>query len=241
MKSYPSITAIIPILNEERTIRTIVETIVTWGKAGDIIVVDDELSRDHSRDALRHLLPKIHYMVNKKGAGKSEAMYVGLKRAKGELIIIVDGDMTNFSHADLNSLVSPLINAKAQMVIGVPEFWRAGDFEPWNDVSGTRSFWMKHVVKHLPRLRSTGYGVEVFLNGLYPDRDIMRIKLRHVYVFNKWQKQSIPKAIEAYIREGRELLSQVLLLQSNGLAPKAQRAFQGAFHYLKQALDYFET
>lgn len=235
-----SISVIIAILNEERTIATIVETVLTWGKAKELIVVDDEASTDDSKGALKQFGKRVTYMRNKKGIGKSEAMYDGIKKSTGSLLMILDGDMTNLTHSNLDAMTDPVAKGTVAMSIGVPRFWKAGAFEPWNDVSGTRVLRRDILMPHLEKMRTTAYGVEVFLNGLYEKDGIERVRLPYVYVFNKWAKKSIPEAIEEYIREGRDLLQQTLVTQSNEITPKVRELFELALTYLKRALEYLQ-
>lgn len=233
-----SISVIIPIINEERTIVSIAECVLTWGKAKELIIVDDEASMDDSGAALKQFGKRVTYLRNAKGVGKSEAMYIGIKKSKGTILMILDGDMTNLSHKDLDAMTHPVSSSKAAMVIGVPKFWRAGTFEPWNDVSGTRVFRRDLMEAHIESMRTTAYGVEVFLNRIFKPHGILRVRLPHVFVFNKWAKMSVPEALEGYLREGRELLQQVLISPTVALAPKAKRAIEVALSYIRKALDY---
>lgn len=240
MSETLSLSVIVPIINEGRTIRSIVETLVTWGRATDIIIVDDEGSTDDTKGALKQFGASVVYLKSPKGKGKSEAMYLGMMKANGAWYLILDGDITNLTHADLDALLVPVVSGRADLAIGIPKFWNAQGVGPFNDVSGTRVFHKSLVAKHMQTLRKKGYGVEVFINGLCDSGRIARVHMRHVYVFNKWEKQTIPEAVEAYIREGRELLDAVIDVNSKSLAPKAKRALRGAYRYISRALDYFQ-
>jgi len=236
----PTISVIIPVYNEERTIASIVEVVRTWPQDREIIVVNDEATTDGTIAAIKHFGRSITVITNKKNRGRGDAIAEGIAHAHGDILVLLEGDITNLTHRDLDSLVSPFFKGKAEMVIGVPRYWRAGSFEPFNDVSGTRVVLRKNVRGHLVHIRKKGYGVEVYLNKIHARKRVVNVRLPHVFVFNKFEKQLVPDAARAYIREARELFGEIIRQNARELSPQARRVMRGVYRYLKVALDYFQ-
>lgn len=235
-----SISVIIPVFNEERTIAGIVETVRTWGKAGEIVVVNDEATTDGTTSALKHFGKAVTVVTNKKNRGRGDAIAEGIKYASGEVLLLLEGDITNLTHRDLDCLVAPILAGLAQMVIGVPRYWRAGTFEPFNDISGTRVVLRANVLPHLGLIRRKGYGVEAYLNKLHSGKKVVSVRLPHVFVFNKFEKQTVPEAVHVYIREAGELFGEIIRQNAQEIPPQSRRVLRGVQRYLKSALDYFQ-
>lgn len=79
----------------------------------DIIVVDG-----HSNDGSKEIALKNKsrfYLDNKKGRG--DAVKIGLKQAKNEIIVLFDADGSH-NASDIPQLIKPIVNKKADIVIG---------------------------------------------------------------------------------------------------------------------------
>lgn len=236
----PNITVIIPVYNEERTISSIVEITRTWGGAREIIVVNDG-SKDHTRQALRQFGRSIRVISSTKNQGKGYAMASGVRAATGDLLMFLDGDITGLSHNDLTAMAGPVKNGHADMVIGVARFWSVGSFEPYNDVSGQRVMWKSAVLPHLNALRLAGRGAEFLINDIHKTKRIVSVRLPHVFIFGKMEKQTVPTAMLDYLKEAREFLVTIVKIQSNDLTPQAKHVFRITQRYIKQALEYFQS
>lgn len=228
-----------PILNEGRTIASIIEILRTWGRTTEIIVVDDEATTDDTSRVLKRFGSTITAVTNRKGNGKGDAVAAGLAKATGEVILLIDGDITSLTHNDLNTLVRPVVTGTADMAIGVLRYWRAGSYEPFNGISGTRVLRRATVISHLSDIQKSGYGVEVLFNDLHTHKRVVHVRLPYVYVLNKFEKQTVPEAIRAYIRESRELIAESIR-RTGELPPQMKPVLQGVQHYLKRALDYLQ-
>lgn len=236
MMQQPTISVIMPVLNEGRTIASLLEIIRTWGRATQIIVVVDEATTDETQAILKRFGKAILSLRNSKGRGKGDAIATGIARATGEVLLLIDGDITSLMHRDLTELVEPVITRKAEMAIGVLKYWKAGSYEPFNGISGTRALLRSTVVNHIAAMRTTGYGVELFLNDLHKQKRVVYVRLPYVYVLNKFEKQTVPEAIRSYIRESRELIAESIR-RTGELQPQVKQVLLGVQRYLKRALD----
>ena len=112
MASYPKnkVTAIIPAKNEAEGLAKIIGEVKKF--AGEIVVVDG-----HSEDNTKEIAEKLGVIyILDSGKGRGEAVRIGVKRAKNEIIVMVDADGSH-EISDIPRLVAPLFSDKCDMVI----------------------------------------------------------------------------------------------------------------------------
>lgn len=118
MPKINKISIIIPVFNEAKTIRQVLESVeaVDVGLDKELVIVDD-FSTDGSRDLLKELESKhkIHY--HNKNMGKGAALRSGFALATGDAVIVQDADL-EYSPADYPLLLSPIKNGVADVVYG---------------------------------------------------------------------------------------------------------------------------
>lgn len=111
------LSVIVPVYNEEKTIREILEKIASIPIDKEIIVVDDG-STDSTSRVLREVsiagLKVIHHANNR---GKGAAFLTGLSNAGGELVIIQDADL-EYDPADYLKLIEVMRQGGADIVLG---------------------------------------------------------------------------------------------------------------------------
>ena len=106
----PEISVVVPVYNEEENVATLQKEIETalHGRNFEIVFVDDG-SRDET--AKRILArPNTRVLRFEKNAGQSAATYAGLSNARGEIVILMDGDLQN-DPADIPKLLEALPGA----------------------------------------------------------------------------------------------------------------------------------
>ncbi len=113
------ISVVIPIYNEEKTIREIVRRVQDTPFDKELIIVDDG-----SFDETPHLLKKlsaeydnllvIHQSPNR---GKGAAVRRGFSQATGDIIIIQDADL-EYDPNDYHRLLEPIMDGRADVVYG---------------------------------------------------------------------------------------------------------------------------
>ena len=111
---------IIPCYNEQNTIEKIIDKILTATPNLDkeIIVIDD-FSNDNTRSILKNNLEKKidNIIFNEKNFGKGYSIREGIKKSKGDIILIQDADL-EYDPNDYEKLINPIKNNLADVVYG---------------------------------------------------------------------------------------------------------------------------
>lgn len=113
-----TLSVIIPIFNEKKTLCEIVERVLATGLVVEIILVDD-CSTDGTRDLLAALDGSrgIRVLAHEKNQGKGAAVRTGLAAARGDVILIQDADL-EYDPRDYPALLKPIQEGLADVVYG---------------------------------------------------------------------------------------------------------------------------
>lgn len=208
--SKPTLTVIIPAFNEERTIASVVEIVRAWGKADQIIVVDDG-SKDNTLDSLKHFKDAIILISLPDNQGKSYAVCEGIKRATGDLIMLLDADLLGLTHHALDLFLRPMLTHKFSMVIGTPRAHGLGDQQIYYQLSGQRLLWRRDLLPLLNQMSNLGYGLEVFLNAQFPASQTFYTPLPYVYLRKRYEKYGFIQSNIGYLKEIIEVTRQMFI------------------------------
>lgn len=159
----PEISVVVPVYNEEGAAPALAREIAAAfkGRSFEIVFVDDA-SKDGTRKALvglKNEIPELKVFAHTKNSGQSRAVRSGVLKARGEIIVTLDGDGQN-DPADGPKLVDIL---KA----GSPELALVGGERTKRQDSAAKkiaSRWANGIRKSLLKdnANDTGCGLKVF-------------------------------------------------------------------------------
>ena len=112
----PDLTILIPALNEEATIREVLERCLAVPLSKQIVVINDG-STDSTAEILKAFGEKIEVVTNSKPSGKGNAIRKALNLIKGKTVIVQDADL-EYSPEQIPTLIQPILDGSAAVVFG---------------------------------------------------------------------------------------------------------------------------
>lgn len=106
------ITVIIPALNEESTIRGVIEYALRSSHVSEVLVVDDK-STDCTFAVAKEAGAKV---ITSTKLGKGASMRDGLLVAKNEIVVFLDADINAYDTATIPNLTNPILQNEADFV-----------------------------------------------------------------------------------------------------------------------------
>ncbi|MBA4312925.1 MAG: glycosyl transferase [Chlorobiaceae bacterium] len=136
------LSVIIPVYNEERTLRQLFDKVLKVNVEKEIIIVDD-YSTDRSREIIGEYakLESVKVVFHERNYGKGKAIRSGIEHVTGDIVIIQDADL-EYEPEDYPKLMKPIIDGKTNVVYGSRElgtthqhsyfsFYIGGKFLSW--------------------------------------------------------------------------------------------------------------
>ena len=120
-----TLSIIIPVFNEAKTIHYILDKILDVQLINDIqkeIIIVNDFSSDNSEEVIKqyissHKEVNFSYFKFQKNQGKGAAIRFGIQKAKGEYLIIQDADL-EYDPEEYNNLIKPVLKGAADVVYG---------------------------------------------------------------------------------------------------------------------------
>lgn len=121
LSTAPSVSVVIPARNESGNIRSIFERTPTMGSETELVFVEGH-SRDDTyaaieREMASHPGTKSR-LLRQTGIGKADAVRLGFAEAKGDVLMILDADLT-VPPEDLPRFYQALVSGKGEFINGV--------------------------------------------------------------------------------------------------------------------------
>lgn len=114
----PLLSVVMPVYNEEATIREIVRRVLEVPLRIQLIVVDDG-SKDGTRDVLAELQPQCGFklVLQPRNQGKGAALRRGFEEVTGDIVVIQDADL-EYSPEEFPELIQLICQGRADVVYG---------------------------------------------------------------------------------------------------------------------------
>ena len=140
MPTIPSISVVIPVFDEQESLRPLLDELLPvvrgLDRQAEVILVDDG-SRDGSRDLILELAaaePEVRGVFLRRNFGKGAALMAGFRHAGGAAVVTMDADLQD-DPAEIPAMLAAL-EAGADLVSG----WKADRRDPWTKRAASRVF-----------------------------------------------------------------------------------------------------
>ena len=112
------LSVIIPVFNEESTIKEIIKAVESSPVDLKEIIIVDDCSTDSTRQILREInSPLVKIFYNKRNKGKGYSLKKGFYEAKGDICVVQDADL-EYDPNEFPKLIQPILENKADVVYG---------------------------------------------------------------------------------------------------------------------------
>ena len=121
LKASSSVSVVIPARNEAGNIKNILKRVPELGRQTELIFVEGH-SSDNTFETIKQLIDRFPdrkcKLFQQTGAGKGDAVRLGFDRAEGEVLMILDADMT-VTPEDLSRFYNAIIGGRGEFINGV--------------------------------------------------------------------------------------------------------------------------
>ena len=109
-----------PAYNEEATVVRSIRRVLSArikGVSVNLVVIDDGSTDRTKKELVKIKNKRIRVLSHRHNLGKGAAIRTALEKAKGDIFVIQDADL-EYDPADLNFLLAPILDGKADVVFG---------------------------------------------------------------------------------------------------------------------------
>ena len=198
------VSAIVPAFNEEKTVSNVISILQSLSIINEVICINDG-STDSTKEILGKFKDnkKVKVINLDKNEGKGNALAVGIKHAKGDILLFLDADLINLTEDHIHSLLKPLIQGTHSAVLGYIS--GKGNRNIVADLTGQRAYFKKDLEPYVDEISKTRFGVETYLNKLFRTADTIKVPLHNLKGLYKYEKQRADIALKEYLKEGVEI------------------------------------
>ena len=203
MKNLVSV--LVPAHNEEKRIGAVLDTLLESPDVDEVICINDG-SKDKTEEICKSK-KGVTLISLEKNYGKAYAIVQGIQKAKGEIILFVDADLIGLTVENIHDLVAPLEEKTYEVSIG----YRTAviDRIMFMPLAGERAYFKKDLLPHTEKIKNKGYGIELYLNYVFKDKQIKLLGLKGVKHMMKHNKQKYNVAFKGFVFEIGDLMKEI--------------------------------
>jgi glycosyltransferase involved in cell wall biosynthesis len=225
-ESRKTVSAIVPVFDEEKTVGGVVEALLQSRLIDEVICVNDG-STDGSLAVLGAFGERISLVNLEENHGKGYALVAGIRMAQGEIVVFFDSDLANLSDMHIGMLLTPILDGHARASLGYPTKDALLSVLPamLADLTGERAYYRKDLLPLLARMETTRFGVEVLLNDAFRERQPIKVPLTGLRGLYKYEKHTPTKAFREYVKAAVEIAEEIGRI--DGLLPEDRQIIAG--------------
>jgi len=180
------ISIVIPLLNEEESLRELTEWInrVLENKYTFEIIFIDDGSTDNSWEVIKDLVEQYSFVQGvrfTRNYGKSAALQVGFEKAKGDVVITMDADLQD-NPDEIPEMFRMITEEKYDLVSG----WKKKRYDPLSKTIPTKFFnWTVRKLSGIP-LHDFNCGLKAYRNEVVKNIEVYGEMHRYIPVIAKW-------------------------------------------------------
>lgn len=117
--SRSGLSIVIPVYNEGRTLRRVVEQVLEVPGLREAIIVNDGSSDETAAiaDDFAAREPRVRVLHNRTNKGKTEALKAGFAKTTGDIVLVQDADL-EYDPREIPALIQPIVDGYADAVYG---------------------------------------------------------------------------------------------------------------------------
>jgi glycosyltransferase involved in cell wall biosynthesis len=198
--SRKTVSAIVPVFDEETTVKKVVEVLLANNQIDEVICVNDG-SSDDSLAVLETFGDQITLIDLKQNQGKGYALAAGIRAARYEIVAFFDADLANLSDRHIDTLLAPILDGKACAVLGYPA---TESILPnvFADLTGERAYYRRDLLPLAAEMETKRFGIEVFLNETFRERTPLKVPLTNLRGLYKLRETSTRQSHSRIHRRG---------------------------------------
>ena len=179
------VTAIVPVYNEERTIKGVLDVLTSSIKINEIIITNGA-STDNTLKIIHNFRPNKNQkikVINLKSriGGKGNAVKIAAAHIKSDVVMLFDADLIGLRGEHIEKLLKPIAKDEAAMVIGLRDKGSAvaNMIMPYFPLTGGERAFVSNIFLDIIKIPLIeGWGLESVMNDYCRKKGLNVVKVK---------------------------------------------------------------